>query len=637
MDSQIPSSSALPNGAMHRGMHRVMRSPVNPPARFVTFPTSNVHGGLYPKQINHDIPPRHWSRQQEMFEFGIPSRDTPSEEMIGEDNIMTCAMSKGLAQTLLDKVSQQEVAINALLGQLQQANGPAGMSHQVCVGGSSRQPCTILEDEQQLDSRNVLHRRMPTAKRTRMEFATGCSRDISERSSAEDSKEESSGDKHDGVGIQFDLPSAEDGGSTKDMKTSLYKGKEFPTVKDLRNAVAHHAVQNCYEFAVVKSDIKRYTIKGKDDKCMWRLHGSHVSGGPIVVVKDIGEHTCGGLAKLSNRQATSTWVARMIEPKLRDTPDYKPVEIMNDLFRDHRVNVKYRCAWKGKEIAKASILGSDDDGYRYLRQYCEEVQRSNLGSRAFMQTEAANSRFQRMFLALDACIRGFQHCRPLIGLDGTFIKTRYRGCLMGATAIDAQGQLFPVAFALVAGEDADNWSWFLNHLKGTFESRGIDTFVLTFLSDREKGLIQAVQNVFYDSPHGFCMKHIADNVAKRNSGPLYLQLLWSAAKAPTFAEFSRIISRMHVMDKQTTTWLLKTCDPALWSDAFFVGHRYGHYTSNIAESLNGWIFAACQKPAMHMFEHMRRQLYVWYLQRRRFATGITTALVPGAEARLSAS
>ncbi|GBG75439.1 hypothetical protein CBR_g20069 [Chara braunii] len=574
-------------------MHRATRSPVNPPARSVTFPTTNGHGGMYPHQIDHDIPPHHWLRQQEMFEFGTPSRDMPSEQMIGEDNTVTCDMSKGLAQTLLDKVSQQEVVINALLGQLQQANGPVGMSRRVCVGSSSRQPCTTLEDEQRLDSGNVLHR-MPTAKRTRMEFTAGCSRDMSERSSAE---EESSGDKHDGLGTQFDLPSADDGGASKEMKASLYERQEFPAVKDLRNAVAQHVVENCYEFVVVKSDNKRYTIKCKDDKCMWRLHGSHVSDSPVFVVKGIGEHTCGGLTKLSNRQATSAWVAQMIEPKLRDTPDYKPVEIMNDLFRDHGVKVKYRCAWKGKEIAKARILGSDDDGYRYLRQYCKEVQRSNPGSLAFMQTEEGNSRFECMFLALDACIRGFQHCRPLIGLDGTFIKTRYKGCLMGATTIDAQGQLFPVAFALVAGEDADNWSWFLNHLKGTFESRGMDTSVITFLSDREKGLIQVVQIVFYDCPHGFCMKHIADNVAKRNSGLLYLPLVWSAAKAPTSVEFNRIISRMHVMDKQTTTWFLKTCDPTHWSDAFFVGHHYGHYTSNIAESLNGWIrLDSCSAP-----------------------------------------
>ncbi|GBG87542.1 hypothetical protein CBR_g45600 [Chara braunii] len=201
---------------------------------------------------------------------------------------------------------------------------------------------------------------------------------MSERSLAE---EESSGEEHDELGTQFDLPSEEDGGASKKMKASLYEGQKFPTVKDLRNAVVQHAVQNYYEFVVVKSDNKRYTIKCNDVMCMWHLHGSHVSGGPVFVVKGIDEHTCGGLAKLLNGQVTNAWVAWIIEPKLRDTPDYKPVEIMNDLFRDHGVKVKYRCAWKGKEIAKASILGSDDNGYRYSRLYCEEVQRSNLGSR----------------------------------------------------------------------------------------------------------------------------------------------------------------------------------------------------------------------------------------------------------------
>ena len=51
---------------------------------------------------------------------------------------------------------------------------------------------------------------------------------------------------------------------------------------------------------------------------------------------------------------------------------------------------------------------------------------------------------------------GFSHCRPVLGLDGTHLKTRYQGILLAATGMDALGKLFPVAFAMVDAENNDN-------------------------------------------------------------------------------------------------------------------------------------------------------------------------------------
>ena len=56
---------------------------------------------------------------------------------------------------------------------------------------------------------------------------------------------------------------------------------------------------------------------------------------------------------------------------------------------------------------------------------------------------------------------GFVHCHPLIGLDSTHLKTRYQGILLAATAVDALGQLFPLAYAVVSAENNENWLWML--------------------------------------------------------------------------------------------------------------------------------------------------------------------------------
>lgn len=53
-----------------------------------------------------------------------------------------------------------------------------------------------------------------------------------------------------------------------------------------------------------------------------------------------------------------------------------------------------------------------------------------------------------------------------------------------------------------------------------------------------------------------------------------------------------------------------------WAELYFSGHRYGHLTSNIAESLNAWLLDAREKPIFAMLEHIRQQLMRWFAERR---------------------
>ena len=59
---------------------------------------------------------------------------------------------------------------------------------------------------------------------------------------------------------------------------------------------------------------------------------------------------------------------------------------------------------------------------------------------------------------------GFAYCYPVLGLDGAYLKGKYFGILLNATAVDANGSLFPLAFAVVDAENDDNWAWFVELL-----------------------------------------------------------------------------------------------------------------------------------------------------------------------------
>ena len=50
----------------------------------------------------------------------------------------------------------------------------------------------------------------------------------------------------------------------------------------------------------------------------------------------------------------------------------------------------------------------------------------------------------------------FEHCRPVISVDGTFLTGPYMGTLLVAIGNDANNRLVPLAFALVEAENNDS-------------------------------------------------------------------------------------------------------------------------------------------------------------------------------------
>ena len=109
---------------------------------------------------------------------------------------------------------------------------------------------------------------------------------------------------------------------------------------------------------------------------------------------------------------------------------------------------------------------------------------------------------------------------------------------------------------------------------------------LVFLSDRQKGLLQAIELVFPGCPHGYCLKHLEQNLYKEFKNSKLIPFLWKAARATTQPEFDKAIEDMRSINPNSVTWLLEHAKLEHWAELYFPGHRYRHLTSNIVESLN---------------------------------------------------
>lgn len=88
--------------------------------------------------------------------------------------------------------------------------------------------------------------------------------------------------------------------------------------------------------------------------------------------------------------------------------------------------------------------------------------------------------------------------------------------ILPAVGYDADGGIFPLAWAVVSGENYRSWTWFLLQMRLAYP--GISTVSLAILSDRQKGLIKAITKRLPLATHYYCIQHIgveAGNVPGR--------------------------------------------------------------------------------------------------------------------------
>ena len=142
------------------------------------------------------------------------------------------------------------------------------------------------------------------------------------------------------------------------------------------------------------------------------------------------------------------------------------------------------------------------------------------------------------------------------------------GILLAATAVDANGCLFPLAHAVVDAENDDNWLWFLQLLFTVVQSHALQSLIdksLVFLSDRQKGLLNAVDTISPSCPHGYCLKYLEANFHKQFKEKKLLPFLWKAASATTQPAFDNALEDMTKIDPKAIPWLLEHTKHEHWA------------------------------------------------------------------------
>lgn len=408
-------------------------------------------------------------------------------------------------------------------------------------------------------------------------------------------------------------------------------GQEFPDVKAFRSAIKEAAIAQHFELRIVKSDLIRYIAKCAAEGCPWHIRAVKLPNAPTFTIRSLeGTHTCGKNAHNGHHQASVDWIVNFIEERLRDDINYKPKDILHDIYKQYGITIPYKQAWRAKERGLQAIYGSSEEGYCLLPAYCEQIKKTNPGSIAEVFTAAADNRFQRLFVSFYASIYGFLNgCLPIVSIGGIQLKSKYLGTLLSATSFDADGGLFPLAFGVVDVENDESWMWFLSELHKALEMNTEMIPRLTFLSNGQKCLMDAVKRKFPYSFHAVCMRHLSDCIGKEFKNPRLIQLLWKAAYATSTIKFKENIAEIEEVSSEAANWL-RQYPSSHWALIYFEGTRYGHLCSNIDE-FNQWILEAQELPIIQVIERIQIKLMTVFEERRAKCKSWFSMLAPSAE------
>ncbi|KAL0217921.1 hypothetical protein RCL1_008770 [Eukaryota sp. TZLM3-RCL] len=260
-------------------------------------------------------------------------------------------------------------------------------------------------------------------------------------------------------------------------------------------------------------------------------------------------------------------------------------------------------------MCKDIVFGSLERNYISLHYYLHELTRNNPDT--INHFEVNNKKmFKRLFIAFGSALKGFDSCKPLITLDGTHLTSQVGGVLLAACASDALGRIFPLAISVVEVENKQEWLYFLENLK-----KCIPETAMILLSDRQNGLIEKVKTIFPGVHHGYCVKHLADNVSKRSHRKNLLEKVWEATRCLTQQDYEMKMADINAVSNKARDYLIKA-GVEHWVTVFFPGTRFGYLTSNIFESLNSWLLTVRELPLIAMLEEIRLKLTKLIFERR---------------------
>ncbi|XP_075102194.1 uncharacterized protein LOC107782161 [Nicotiana tabacum] len=366
----------------------------------------------------------------------------------------------------------------------------------------------------------------------------------------------------------------------------IEEGQVYQDKQTIATTMKHYSVMHKYQFRVKRSRHRSYWLICVGENCNWHFKATSINDPAMFKVRSFNrQHTCTLMEDIFiQRKCTAVVVGSMIIPKYCDPKTvYTPKDIQTDMLSQHRT-------YPGLVVK--------------LKKTADEC-------------------FLYAFVALYTLISDWEYCRQVVAVDGTFLKSVYRGIMLTTSTMDAASTILPLAYAVVDSENDASWKWFFKQFKQAYGERTS----MCIVSDRNESILKATSIVYLGLPHYSCMWHIWTNIrAKLKKGHLKLnELYFATARSYTLDEFNEWMSKIEEIDPRVKSYLYDI-GYHRWSRVHATVNRTWTMTSNITESLNAVTKDARELPIFDLLEYMRTLLERWTNEKLLKAKGTFTFL-----------
>jgi hypothetical protein len=393
-----------------------------------------------------------------------------------------------------------------------------------------------------------------------------------------------------------------------DMAAPKFKvGMVFSSMSEFRKALNAYSVNERVKIRKPRNEATRLNACCQEG-CPWMIKVSQDNRKEAIVVREFcDKHTCERLWEL--KTLTAPFLTSIFIDEFRDNQKLDLKGFAAKVQRRFNMCPNRYKLGRARKSALRIIHGDEEEQFSLLWDYGQELRRSNPGSKFFLSTNQAKEatddvqkdHLATLYWSYDACKRGFlEGCRPFICIDGCHIKTRYKGNLFVAVGIDPNDCIYPIAMGLAEVECTSSWEWFLTTLKEDLNVTNTSPF--TIMSDKQKGLINAVKNVWPDAEHRFCVRHLYQNFHKKHKGETLKNDLWAIARSTNIPTWQRNMDKLKVDSEEAWAWV-EELQPNTFIKAFFSDFsKCDMLLNNHCEVFNSYILQAREFPVLSMLE-----------------------------------
>ncbi|XP_057719333.1 uncharacterized protein LOC130933731 [Arachis stenosperma] len=386
---------------------------------------------------------------------------------------------------------------------------------------------------------------------------------------------------------------------------------EYSSRKSVVAAIRSYTIARGVDYDVYESEPQTFYAKCKmyGRWCDWLIRADSIQKKICWEIRRYnGRHTCTtGVISQDHSKLDSDTVAEAIKPLVKTDPSIKVKIIIAKVQSRFNYTINYRKAWLAKQKFIAKVFGDWEKSYQALPWWLSVMVQKMPGSVVQIETRPlynGNEEAQgvkilhRVFWSFNPCVRAFRHCKPLIQVDGTHLYGKYKGTLLVAVAQDGNHNIVPIAFALVEGETADAWYFFLRNMRMHVVRKDGVGMIL----DRHESIRAAVNRSGGDwqPPRAwwmFCIRHIGSNFLRAFKVPHLQKLVVNIGYSRTVEEYNINYKRLEERGEAYARW----CDAIglrHWVLSFDEGHRCGHMTTNLIECINSVLKGARNLPVL---------------------------------------